>query len=86
MRGYNRVMLNQRHKFIAPLLFYFAVPLFIFAMLFMQLQLPGDSMLWREFQNTGHTPQFGIIALATLFISRVYIPAARDRPLFGCLI
>jgi hypothetical protein len=77
-------MLNQRHKFIVPLLFYFAVPLFIFAMLFMRL--PGDSMLWREFQNTGHTPLFGIIALATLYILRAYIPIARDRPLYGYLI
>jgi len=78
------VMLNQRRKFIAPLLFYSTVALFIPVMLF--IRLPGDSMLWREFQNTGHTPLFGIIALATLYILRTYIPAARDRPLYGYLI
>ena len=48
LQGLMMVMLNQRHKFIVPLLFYFTVPIFIFAMLFMRL--PGDSMLWREFQ------------------------------------
>jgi hypothetical protein len=65
-------------------LFYFAVPLFIFAMLFMRL--PGDSMLWREFQNAGHTPLFGFIALATLYMLRTYIPTVRDRPLYGYLM
>ena len=77
-------MLNQRHKFIVPLLFYFAVPLFIFAMLFMRL--PGDSMLWREFQNAGHMPLFGFIALATLYMLRTYFPTVRDRPLNGYLV
>ena len=77
-------MLNQRHKFIVPLLFYFAVPLFIFSMLFMRL--PGDSMLWREFQNAGHVPLFGFIALAILYMLRTYIPTVRDRLLYGYLM
>jgi hypothetical protein len=78
------VMLNQRHKFIVSLLFYSAVVLFVPGILFMRL--PGDSMLWREFQNAGHTPLFGLVALVILFGLRVYIPAARDRPLYGYLV
>jgi hypothetical protein len=77
-------MLYRRHKFIVPLLFYSAVPFFIFAMLFMRL--PSDSMLWREFQNAGHVPLFWLIALASLYILRVYLPAVRDRPLYGYLL
>jgi len=77
-------MLSQRHKFIVPLLFFSAVAFFIPAMLFMRL--PDDSMLWREFQNAGHTPLFGFIALATLYMLRTYIPTVRDRPLYGYLM
>jgi hypothetical protein len=32
------------------------------------LKLPHDTYLWRETQNTGHTPIFGIIAIAILGI------------------
>jgi len=53
----------------------------IFAVLFGQL--PGDSLLWRELQNTGHTPLFGVIALATLGILRNVHPVAGNRPLVG---
>ena len=77
-------MLSQRHKFIASLLFFSAVAFFIPVMLF--IRLPGDSMLWREFQNAGHTPLFGFIALATLYMLRTYIPTVRDRPLYGYLL
>jgi hypothetical protein len=37
------------------------------AMIF-TLKLPHDTSLWRETQNTGHTPLFGVIALAILGI------------------
>lgn len=46
-------------------------------------QLPGDSLLWGELQNTGHTPLFGVIALATLGILRNVHPIAGNRPLVG---
>jgi hypothetical protein len=44
-------------------------------------QLPGDSLLWRELQNTGHTLLFGALALAFLYILRERLPVARTRPL-----
>ena len=43
-------------------------------------QLPGDSLLWRELQNTGHTLLFGALALALLYILRERLPGARTRP------
>jgi hypothetical protein len=44
-------------------------------------QLPEDSLLWRELQNTGHTPLFGALALAFLYILRERLPVTRTRPL-----
>jgi hypothetical protein len=32
------------------------------------LKLPHDTYLWREIQNTGHTPLFGIVAISILGI------------------
>ena len=32
--------------------------------------LPGDSLLWRELQNTGHIPLFGLLAITLLFMWR----------------
>jgi hypothetical protein len=49
-------------------------------------QLPGDSLLWRELQNTGHTVLFGALALAVLYILRERLPVARSRPLSAYLI
>ena len=46
-------------------------------------QLPGNSLLWRELQNTGHTPLFGCLALAILFILRESFPPVRGNPLLA---
>lgn len=37
------------------------------------VELPNDSYLWREFHNFGHTPLFGLTAIALLGISRKLI-------------
>ena len=34
-----------------------------------ELKLPGDTFLWREISNTGHTPLFGIVSVAVLGLS-----------------
>jgi hypothetical protein len=44
-------------------------------------QLPGQTLLWREIQNTGHSLVFGILALLTLCTLRRHAPASRLRPL-----
>ena len=77
-------MLNQPRKFTVVWLLFSAVIISIFTILF--IRLPGDSMLWRTFQNTGHTPLFGLIAVAILFISRALVPGIRNRPLYGYVI
>ncbi len=35
-------------------------------LIFFKLELPGDTYLWREIINTGHTPLFGILSLLIL--------------------
>jgi len=35
-------------------------------LIFFNLELPGDTFLWREIHNTGHTPLFGILSLLIL--------------------
>jgi len=49
-------------------------------------QLPGNSLLWRELQNTGHTLLFGVLALAVLYILRERLPVARTRPFAAYLL
>jgi VanZ family protein len=47
--------------------------LFIFTAAFVALvfgQLPGDTLLWRELQNTGHTLLFGLLTFITLRLVR----------------
>jgi hypothetical protein len=45
-----------------------------FAILVLErLRLPHDTLLWREIQNTGHTPLFGIIALVCLGLSHAVL-------------
>jgi len=38
------------------------------------LKLPQDTRLWREIHNTGHTPLFGIVALAAFGLSQLIFP------------
>jgi hypothetical protein len=73
-------MLKPRRRLVISLLIVTAiVPAVLFG------QLPDDSLLWRELQNTGHIPLFGILSLATLCILREVSPTARKRPLAGYL-
>jgi hypothetical protein len=69
-------MLKPRRRLVISLLIVTAI---VLAVLFGQL--PGDSLLWRELQNSGHIPLFGVLALATLCVLREVSTAARDRPL-----
>lgn len=46
----------------------------------MFVQLPGDNLLWREFQNAGHTFLFGAIAIAVLHVLYGVYPAVNRRP------
>jgi hypothetical protein len=48
--------------------------------------LPGETLLWRELQNTGHIPLFGLLAIALLFIQRESTLYSDGRPLAGYLI
>lgn len=48
-------------------------------------QLPGESLLWRELQNTGHTLLFVLIAITTLLLLRELLPVTGDRPLLAYL-
>lgn len=50
-------------------IFNLALVAIIFAILTF-VKLPSDSYLWREFHNFGHTPLFGLLAIALLGISR----------------
>lgn len=43
-------------------------------------QLPGQTLLWRELQNTGHTLLFGVLALLALCTLRSHAPADRSHP------
>lgn len=43
------------------------------------VQLPGDMMLWREIQNTGHIPVFGLLTLIALFLNRTTGLTARHN-------
>ena len=52
----------------------------------MFVQLPGDSLLWRELQNTGHTILFATITLIFMVIMRSVVPAAINRTLAGYAI
>jgi VanZ family protein len=49
-------------------------------LLVLQIRLPADIQLWREIQNAGHVPLFGILALAILSLSRqLFHPLATTR-------
>lgn len=48
-------------------------------------QLPGQALIWRELQNTGHTLLFGVLALLALCSWRTSTPADRRHPLHAYL-
>lgn len=45
--------------------------------------LPADTLLWRELQNTGHIPLFGLLAVTLLFIRREWTLFPASGPLAG---
>ena len=75
------VPLKRRHRLIAWLSFLLVM---VLGVLFGQL--PGDTLLWGELQNTAHIPLFGLVAIATLCVLRELVPLLRDRPLVGYLL
>jgi hypothetical protein len=62
----------------------FVIALIIGVALF--VQLPGDTRLWIEIQNTGHVPLFGVLALAVLMVIRGMSFIERARPVVGYLL
>lgn len=59
-----------------------SAPLFGAALLAVTgLQLPDQTLLWRELQNTGHILVFGALALLTLCSLRSTASAGRQHPL-----
>lgn len=58
----------KNNKIIFPVLIGIALILFIIPLIF---TLPGDTFLWGEIQNFGHTPLFGILAVILLFLSKM---------------
>ena len=74
-------MLMQHGRLIASL---FALSVKVLIVLFGRL--PGDTLLWRELQNTAHVPLFGFVALATLGLVRALVPVCRDSPFIGYLV
>ena len=65
---------------IFPLLFVISVASILF------VQLPGNSLLWRELQNTGHTILFVIMALAFMNMLRGFLPVALNKALISYAI
>jgi len=74
-------MLMQHGRLIASL---FALSVTVLIALFGRL--PGETLLWRELQNTAHVPLFGFVAVATLGSLRELVPMFRDRPVIGYLV
>jgi len=50
------------------------------------VQIPYDTIFWVEFQNTGHTPFFGVISLLLLGISRQSLGLRFKSRLFHYLL
>lgn len=50
------------------------------------LKLPHDTYLWRETQNLGHTPLFGIVAISILGILTAIRDASNQRRWFDYLL
>jgi hypothetical protein len=48
--------------------------------------LPGQTLLWREVQNTGHTLLFGVLAVLALCSYRAVYPAYTHSPLRSYLV
>lgn len=65
---------------ILSLLFVSSVALILF------VQLPGESLLWHELQNTGHTIIFVIMTLVFMGILRGVLPVADNRVLISYAI
>ena len=47
--------------------------------LLLQLPLPRDIQLWREIQNFGHVPLFGVLSLAMLSLSRQLVGNSKTK-------
>jgi hypothetical protein len=67
--------MNRRLIFIIPLLLAICIVLIpIF------LTLPGQTRLWGEIQNFGHTPLIGTLALVLLWLSRLVLSSKIKKP------
>ncbi len=51
-----------------------------FLFLISYIELPSDSFLWRELQNTGHTPFFGVLSLIILALSALILGKRIKHP------